>query len=173
MPRHSIPTLTEALAQYIPILDDTVCWEWLGHCNKSRGGYGTIVHKRRAYRAHRAVWIDLHGEIPDGMYVCHQCDNPPCVNPKHLFLGTAEDNARDRNAKGRHAFNLPRAAFGENASNRKLSAKQVDDIRHLHASGRFPSRRLSKLFGVGKTQILRITNGQSWTHTMPSAAASI
>ena len=76
---------------------EDVCWLWLG----SKQRYGVFYNSRHNYRAHRIAWILTYGPIPDGLLVCHHCDNPPCCNPKHLFLGTSSDNARDSVAKGR------------------------------------------------------------------------
>jgi hypothetical protein len=75
------------------------CWLWTGHLN--RGGYGEIRIKGRAVSAHRFAWQLVHGPIPIGMLVMHRCDNPTCVRPDHLALGTDADNMRDRDAKGR------------------------------------------------------------------------
>jgi HNH endonuclease len=79
---------------------DHVCWEWSGA--RDRYGYGKLRRDTVYWKAHRLAWTLEHGPIPDGMYVCHHCDNPPCVNPAHLFLGTSRDNQLDRVAKGRH-----------------------------------------------------------------------
>ena len=75
------------------------CWEW--RRGKSYG-YGVLTYTQYACRAHRMAVRIVYGKIPDGLYICHKCDNPPCVNPNHLFLGTAKDNAEDRITKGRH-----------------------------------------------------------------------
>jgi len=96
----------------------TECWEWLRY--RDPKGYGRIRlgrlgRNRRTEYAHRISWILAHGPIPSGSYILHQCDNPPCVNPSHLFLGTAADNLRDAATKGRRVF-----AFGTtNANGRK------------------------------------------------------
>ena len=76
------------------------CWNWLA--SKDRDGYGRIKISGRTFQAHRASWDIHNGSIPEGMSVLHHCDNPSCVNPFHLFLGTALDNVRDRDAKGRN-----------------------------------------------------------------------
>lgn len=78
------------------------CSLWTGPVN--RGGYGVYNHLGERCLAHRAAWILTFGPIPDGMGVLHHCDNPPCVRPDHLFIGTQADNARDMNAKGRNVF---------------------------------------------------------------------
>jgi hypothetical protein len=79
------------------------CWLWTLGTNSR--GYGQFCSGGRSRLAHRAAWEVANGAIPSGMYVCHHCDTPACVNPAHLFLGTASDNARDREAKGRSARN--------------------------------------------------------------------
>lgn len=75
------------------------CWEWVG--GRNADGYGEVRADGRMQKAHRVSWALAHGPIPPGMHVCHTCDNPPCVNPEHLFLGTNRANMRDRQAKGR------------------------------------------------------------------------
>lgn len=81
---------------------DSECIEWTGY--RLPSGYGqTRVKGRGLQRAHRVAWEEVHGPIPEGMYVCHRCDNPPCVNVDHLFLGTPVDNATDMTSKERHA----------------------------------------------------------------------
>jgi hypothetical protein len=93
------------------------CWVWISHT--FRDGYGKFKGpgpEHKTFQSHRFVYALEVGEIPKGMFVCHHCDNPPCVNPKHLFLGTALDNKRDCIAKGRANFQRKRAASNEVAS---------------------------------------------------------
>lgn len=77
------------------------CWEWLG---SKINGYGQFYYEGKNYRAHRLSYKIFIGPTPDDLFVCHKCDNPGCVNPKHLFLGTNSDNQKDCVAKGRHKY---------------------------------------------------------------------
>jgi hypothetical protein len=92
---------------------DQGCWEWQGSKNR---GYGTFSRNGRSERAHRHAWILTYGEIPPGLMVCHHCDNPPCIRPEHLFIGTMLDNMRDAARKGRIRTPLQRGERPWNAS---------------------------------------------------------
>lgn len=91
-------TLEQKLMDKVEKLDNG-CWIWIGACNFD--GYGHLTVSQKPWSAHRFSYTIFTGEIPKGMCVCHKCDCPPCVNPDHLFLGTAKDNARDKYEKGR------------------------------------------------------------------------
>lgn len=96
---HHPQTLTQALERYV-VRRPLGCWEWTGPT--VRDGYGVVnSYGRRGIGAHRASWIVHRGTIPPGLHVLHRCDNPPCTNPDHLFLGTTKDNVRDLWDKGR------------------------------------------------------------------------
>lgn len=82
------------------------CWVWLRSRSGGRMGYGRVQFRGRLEVAHRVAWTLAIGPIPEGLFVLHKCDNPPCVRPDHLFLGTAQDNSRDRDEKGRHRSGL-------------------------------------------------------------------
>jgi hypothetical protein len=132
------------------------CWEWNG---KPRGkfGYARIQVNGVAKPAHRAVYEVLVGPVPDHLHVCHQCDNPKCVNPAHLFVGTQADNIQDMVTKGRQAR-------GERISTAKLTAEQVTEIRRLYVPRKMGSHRLARRFGVSKVTIQRILNRKIWQH---------
>jgi len=106
------------------------CWVWTA--GKVSQGYGAIaVTRRKQAPAHRAAWLLTNGAIPEGLWVLHKCDNPACVRPEHLFLGTSTDNARDRSAKGRNGWPLA----CEKHHKAKYSVEQILEIRRLSADG--------------------------------------
>ena len=121
------------------------CWLWTA-CIVS-GGYGIFRFEDRGQAAHRIAWKLLIGPIPNGLQICHNCpggDNPACVNPDHLFLGTQKDNIQDCIAKGR--WNPPKI-FGESNPNHKLSIPDVTLIRELASQG-ISFREIGRRFGV-------------------------
>lgn len=120
------------------------CWPWTGTIG--HGGYGRIAIGGLDYRAHRVVWRLVHGE-PGDLNVLHHCDNPPCCNPDHLFLGTDLDNAADRDAKERQAR-------GEESGTAKLTESGVREIRAAFAAGMTQSA-LGPFHGVSQTTSIR------------------
>lgn len=142
------------------------CWIWIGAKGGSRAGYGVIGRGRRGQGlvyAHRASW-ELHkGQIPDGLEVLHKCDNPACVKPKHLFLGTQTDNMRDCAAKGRVVYKVQRRP-GELNPMAKLTTEQVLLIR---ARQRQEYRDIADEFRVSPALISMIRLRRIWAH-LPS-----
>ncbi len=145
------------------------CWVWQGCKNYS--GYGQITIKDKHYRAHRLAWILTNGEIPEGMFVCHRCDNPSCVNPRHLFIGTPKDNVDDMISKGRavfHIFNNPQdnpppRYYGEKHPRAKLTEKQVLEIKELIKTD-LTFRQIAAKYGVSKKTVSHIKTGYRWSY---------
>lgn len=125
------------------------CWEWNGKLNTS--GYGQF-RMPGAHSASRAAYLLKHGEIDDGHFVCHRCDNRACVNPDHLFAGSPRDNMRDMWAKGRHP-----------GSNRILSDDDVRAIRARYTGARGEQTSLAREYGVSSNQINLIVRGLART----------
>jgi hypothetical protein len=113
----------------------------------------------REHGAHRALWMLTNGPIPAGLFVLHRCDNPPCCNPDHLFLGTPADNMRDMSEKGR----AKGARKGEGHHNAKLTADQVRHIRTLITSG-LSVRKIASMLSVSHGAVGHIRKGTCWSH---------
>lgn len=142
------------------------CWLWQGHLD--RKGRGNLRVNGRRVIASRLSY-ELHFDvIPDGLYVCHECDNPQCVNPDHLWLGTHRDNTDDMIAKGRHRRCGRKDVQGERNSKAKLTAEQVQAIRRAGASGQRPSD-LARQYGVVHSCIHGILTGRTWKHLTPTS----
>lgn len=132
------------------------CWEWTG--GRSPQGYGIFYLAGKRCHAHRVAWLFENGAIPDGLSVLHDCDNPPCCNPQHLFLGTLDDNNKDRDRKGRG-----RHPKGEEHPRAKITREQVGAIRELVA--RNPCINIAQLgreHGLSRSGIHHIVRGESW-----------
>lgn len=135
---------------------NTPCIEWTDGHNSD--GYGVKWDGERAQLAHRLSWIRERGPIPDGLCVLHKCDNPPCVNVDHLYLGTKADNAKDRSARRRY-----RDDRGERHPSAKLAAPQVLEIRARIAGGEKPAV-IAPDYGVTPQMIYRIKRRIAWRH---------
>lgn len=148
------------------------CWVWTG-AKTFDGGYGQIgtgVGKKLAL-AHRFSYELAYGPITNGLWVLHRCDNPSCVRPDHLFLGTGKDNAQDMVAKGRgwqqrHPEEIKR---GENHGNAKFTDEQVLSVRAAFASG-LGVKELARQYKTYPSTIRRMLNGKGWAH-LPNIAA--
>jgi hypothetical protein len=139
------PRMPEAFWSHVEKTDG--CWIW--HRGIDKQGYGTLKCWGKVSKAHRVSWELHNGPIPDDLFVCHKCDNPPCVNPEHLFLGTNKDNCDDRDRKGR--------------VNTVLTAEQVLEIRSLCEHGML-QRVVAARYGVQQSLISLIVNRKIWTH---------
>lgn len=127
------------------------CWEWTA--SKDGNGYGILWDGVKNSKAHRVSYTMYKGTIPVGMFACHTCDNPACVNPEHVFIGSALDNNRDAKNKGRG--HRPRGAKNPKA---KLTQEQVDNIR---SSGKGASE-LAHAYPVSRQQLSDILNNKKW-----------
>lgn len=133
--------------------ESSECWPFAGR--RDKWGYG-VFHMRKTKRAHRLAWEFSNGEIPDGLFVCHHCDNPICCNPSHLFLGTATDNAADRTAKQREAR-------GEDSGVAKLTEVAVREIRGCVKTAQ-EKRLAAEILGVTRQTINDILTRKTWRH---------
>jgi hypothetical protein len=140
------------------------CWLWDGSVATTTG-YPILKHNRLTGYAHRRVWEIVHGAIPSGMYICHACDVPCCVNPRHLFLGTPKDNSQDMLRKGRASWMVKpgRLMRGENVNTAKLTASDVVRIRRLGKDG-MSHREIAALFGVCRSNVSHAIQGRNWKH---------
>ncbi len=129
------------------------CWVWMGCL--TRGGYGSLRYNGPTRLAHRVSWLAFKGVIPADRDVLHQCDEPSCVNPDHLFLGDHSDNMRDMFAKGRG-----NRVTGERHHKSKLT---VEDVRSIRASG-LSAYAVAKQYDMDKSTIQDVLNRKTWKH---------
>lgn len=137
---------------------NTGCWFWDRACNAA--GYGRISFVGSTgliSLAHRASYEIFIGPIPKGLHVLHKCDQPACVNPGHLWLGTNNDNITDRIQKGRSFRSV-----GELSGGSKLTREQVQNIRIRYKAGKVTQRALAKEYGVTCSRICDIVNLKTW-----------
>ena len=132
------------------------CWVWIAF--REKDGYGRFKFNGKNIPAHRFSWINTYGEIPKGFLVLHKCDNPPCVNPEHLFLGTQKDNIRDMLIKNRDNY-----SFGEKHGLSKLKDKYIPEIRNLYKDGN-TIKYIAGVYEVSLMAIHRIIKGRAWKH---------
>jgi hypothetical protein len=163
--RHGDPTvivnadrtlgISARLERYGWTITDSGCWEFNGPL---RHGYGQIsIPNNKTEIASRAAYMAWVGEIEDGLFVCHRCDNPACINPSHLFLGTHEENVADCVSKKRHQYGT-----------RQWMAKLTDDearaVRDMYATGRYTQRQVGSVFGIGQTTVSAVVRRAHWKH---------
>lgn len=139
---------------YEPITE-TGCWIWLGTVNdKGYGRFRSKILGPGKHYAHRVSYVKFKGPIPDGLDVLHQCDNPLCVNPAHLRVGTQAENNKERDMRGRH-----RALRGSDNGNSKLDAEKIKTIFESQLS----AVKLSPILGVHWSTISRVRAGKTWS----------
>lgn len=144
-------SLAQRFWEKVNVLMPDECWPWVGA--KARRGYGMFKFGERHSQAHRVAYQFHYGVEPGDMCVLHHCDNPPCCNPAHLFLGTRYDNARDREDKGRGG-----------RINDKLTPGEVRLIRVMYASGEYSLPRIGRIFGCTHNNVSAIILFKTWKH---------
>jgi hypothetical protein len=150
-----VPPIKEALAKRFQRNSDNECWPWTAYENIY--GYGQFYHGGSYHPAHRVVYEQETGPIPAGMSVLHRCDNPICVNPNHLFLGTQAENVQDCIKKGRNNR-------GERNGMAKLNAELVSEIRKAYEEGIGGYMKLGKRFGLPSGTIRNVIKRKRWSH---------
>jgi HNH endonuclease len=171
--------LAERFAYYVPQgLSPDVCWNWLGKV--SGAGYGRIRMGGAGTKlagAHKVAWELIHGPIPKGMFVCHRCDNPPCVNPGHLFVDFPKGNTQDALRKNRmshgkkHSEAILASSYdgrGEKNNHAKLQASDIYTIRTLSPAMTFTA--ISQRYHVSISAISKIVHRRTWKHLPESAS---
>lgn len=136
------------------VLKTNKCWIWKRSVD--RDGYG-LYKLSNEVRAHRIAWVLNNGSIPRGKCVLHRCDNPTCVKPMHLWIGTTQDNSKDMTNKGR-------STRGSRNGNSKLIEKDVIEIRELYSSGKLSQEHIARKFRMKQPQICQIILRNFWTH---------
>lgn len=142
-----------------PNIIGTKCWAWTASVNNK--GYGKFGIDYKVKVASRVSYCLFKGEIPEGICVLHRCDNPLCVNPDHLFLGTQLDNIKDMHDKKRR-----RCGIGERQGKARLTEKQVIDIRRSFSIGEKTRSELAKQYGVAYGTIFAIIANTAWRHLL-------
>lgn len=151
--------LKKRFSDKVEMIPFHTCWEWTGCI--THAGYGHIRVGKQPVIASRLAYQMKHGSIPAGMSVCHTCDNRSCVNPDHLFVGTAKDNALDKISKNRH-----QDSRGSKNPAAKLNASQVIEIRNLHVNKKLTTYQIADMFKMSQAQIHRIVSNQSWRNLL-------
>lgn len=153
--KHKKLSLEERFIEKIYKNSEHGCHNWIGAIMKN--GYGIINIDGKNALAHRVAWLLTYGEIPEGLFVLHKCDNTMCVNPKHLFLGTQDDNMKDAANKNRTFRSV-----GELCGASKLTWYKVEEIRNKYNHCNTTIRLLAKEYNISKSEIQLITSNKRW-----------
>lgn len=143
-------------AHVVKGMGDDSCWEWTGG-KSTQMRYGALRIEGQTYYAHRVSWIIANGIIEPGTCVLHRCDNPPCVRPSHLFLGTKMENMQDKIAKGRQIR-------GSQVQQSVITDASAGEILVQYASGTTSALELARKYGINESTLRSIINGETWRH---------
>lgn len=147
------------------------CWPWTGAVTAF--GYGRLgdKSKRKTLVTHRVAWEAINGPIPEGLCVLHRCDNPPCCNPTHLFVGTRSDNAKDMMNKGRGTLSQHKFT-GERHGRARLTESKVAEMRALFAAGVSVSA-IARQFNAARSTVDHVLKNETWANTCNSVAPKV
>ena len=160
-PERSRAPIAERFWSWVDVGEPDQCWPSRG-CLRGASGHVNFQANGKGNYAHRVAWELTHGPVPDGLHVLHHCDNPPCCNPAHLFLGTHADNMADMAAKGRYRV-IPQP--GERNPQAKLTEPEVVTIRRRYAAGGISQAALAREYGVSPALVGMIVRRQIWTQS--------
>jgi DNA-binding MarR family transcriptional regulator len=144
---------TDRFWRRVDIKDKDDCWNWIA--GKDEDGYGFVEFHGVTYRSTHIAYMITRGEIEKELFICHKCDNPSCVNPDHLFLGTCLDNVKDRHLKNRDAK-------GSAVGTSKLNENEIEEILELYFNKKMMSKDIAKKYGVHRSTIGRVVSGEYW-----------
>lgn len=157
---YSVKHILERIERYTEKVPFSDCHYWIGALSRKNGYAAFRIREKgnrdnlRTFRVHRLIYELKVGDI-NGKHVLHSCDNPQCINPDHLHLGTHQDNMKEMIERKRHAFGLRHGAV-------RMTENNVREIRSLYASGKYTTRGLGLLFNVDGKHIWNIVNGRKW-----------
>lgn len=149
-----IRPIHERFWEKVDIRGEDECWEWTAF--RTDTGYGQFGIRNTLWKAHRVAWMLTHKKNPKDSFICHHCDNPPCCNPKHLFVGNNQLNMQDKARKGK--------SNGELNNANKLTSDEVIEIRNLYSQKEHSMNKLSEIFGVSRGCISKIIHRKTWRH---------
>lgn len=145
--------------EFLSVPDESGCRLWKSSTD-GKLGYGKITINNVSHYAHRISWEDANGiEVPDGLVVMHTCDNPACIEPSHLSVGTQKDNVADQIAKRRYV-----RGWGSTHALSKLTEEQAQEIRRRFDAGGITKAALAREFGLSATGVWRVITGRSYNH---------